>query len=76
MNWRMTRVGSWSDLSVSFLYKKNMDTGETNNAGEVSVVVEQCLSNFDLFFNEPYQRNGTNNGSSFNTNGSEQIRQV
>ena len=30
-----------------------MDTGETNNAGEVSVV-EQSLSNFDYFFNEPY----------------------
>ena len=51
MNWRMTRIGSWSDLSVSILYQI-MDTGDISNAGEVSVVVEQSLSNFD-FFNEP-----------------------
>ena len=32
-----------------------MDTGDTNNAGEVNVVVEQSSSDFDLFFNEPYR---------------------
>ena len=48
MNWRMTRIGSWSDLSVCILYQI-MDTGDVSNIGEVSVLVEQSLSNFDFF---------------------------